>query len=358
MVKNKFFIVGGDYFSVARRGDELVRSFSDFDVEVIDGGATKIAEVLQELQQVHDALRTVSMFSSQKLVWYKNVTFFSDATATKSEDVQTWIQSIQQTLAQLPEVGFLLTATNMDRRLKIVKWFLENCQSEIFDEPKKVGCEQYVLSAIKDIGKKIKSDALNKFLQYTGNDLGIIHSELDKLLLYVHEKNEITREDIEAIAIDLHSDDFFETVDLFFSDSAEQFLRSIRHYFLYQEEGRPLLAALQNRTRLLIQLRYFYENDGVKKISKSILEQLKDRYAGIYRVESGGIWGQNPWYLGKLLEIAKKCSFQDWVRFQIALLRAVVDLSEDYSHQRTVFEKLYFYQKSFSRAQKLESVVA
>ncbi|MDR1906969.1 MAG: hypothetical protein LBQ03_02015 [Puniceicoccales bacterium] len=74
-------------------------------------------------------------------------------------------------------------------------------------------------------------------------------------------------------------------VYLFFSDSAERFLHSIRHYFLYQEEGRPLLAALQNGTRLLIQLRYFYENGGVKKISKSILEQFKDRYAGIYRAE-------------------------------------------------------------------------
>ncbi|MDR1906970.1 MAG: hypothetical protein LBQ03_02020 [Puniceicoccales bacterium] len=67
------------------------------------------------------------MFSSQKLVWYKNIAFFSDATATKSEDVQTWIQSIQQTLAQLPEFGFLLTAMTIDRRLKIVKWFLESC---------------------------------------------------------------------------------------------------------------------------------------------------------------------------------------------------------------------------------------
>jgi DNA polymerase-3 subunit delta len=214
-----------------------------------------------------------------------------------------------------------------------------------------------MLSAIKNIGKKIKSDALNKFLQYTGNDLGIIHSELDKLLLYVHEKSEITWEDVEAIAVDFRGDDFFETVDLFFGDSTEQFFRSIRRYFLYQEEGRPLLAALKNRTRLLIQLRYFYENDGVKKISKSVLEQLKGQYAAIYRVESGGIFGQNPWYLGKLLEIAKKCSLQDWIRFQVALLRAIVDLSENYGHQQVIFERLYFYQKSFPNVQGIEHVV-
>jgi DNA polymerase-3 subunit delta len=351
MLENKFFIAGSDYFSVAQKGNAIIQSFSDFDIEVIEGNGVKIAEVLEELQRVHGALRTISMFASQKFVWYRNVNFFSDDVAIKSEDVQIWLQNIQQTLVRLPEVGFLLTAAAIDRRLKIIKWFLENCQSEICDEPKQVGCERHILSRIRSVGKAIKSDGLSQLLQYTGNDLGIIDSELDKLLLYVHGKNEITREDIEAIAVDFRSDDFFETVDLFFGDAPEPFFRSIRRYFLHQEEGRPLLAALQNRTRLLIQLCYFYENDSVEKISKPVLEQLKNRYAAIYRKGGGGIFTQNPWYLGKLLEIAKKCSLEGWIRIQVARLRAVVDLAEHSGHQQTIFEQLYFYKRSFCSVQ-------
>ncbi|MDR0418105.1 MAG: hypothetical protein LBH08_01560 [Puniceicoccales bacterium] len=346
MVKNKFFIAGSNYFSVTQRGDVIIQSFPDSDIEVVDGNAVKITEVLQELQQVYDALRTISMFSPQKFVWYKNVTFLGDDTIIKSEGVQAWILRIQQALKQLPEVGFLLTTMTIDRRLKIIKWFLENCQSEIFDELPKAGCEQYVLSQIQSAGKKIKPDALNQLLQYTGDDLSIVNGELDKVLLYVHEKDEITREDIEAIAVDLRGDNFFETVDLFFLDSREQFLSNIRRYFLYRDEGRPFLAALQNRTRLLIQLRYFYENDGVQKINKSILEQLRNQYATIYQAGNGSIFAQNPWYLGKLLEIAKKCSLQNWIQLQIVLLRAVIDLSEKYNHQQVIFERLYFYRRS------------
>jgi DNA polymerase-3 subunit delta len=357
MLENKFFIAGGDHFSVAQNGNAIIQSFSDFDIEVIEGNGIKIAEVLEELQRVHGALRTISMFSSRKFVWYRNVTFFSDDVVIKSEDVQNWLQNIQQTLVRLPEVGFLLTTATIDRRLKIVKWFLENCKSEICDEQKQVGCERHILSRIRSAGKAIKSDGLGQLLQYTGNDLGIIDSELDKLLLYVHEKNEITREDIEAIAVDFRSDDFFETVDLFFGDSPEQFFRSIRRYFLHQEEGRPLLAALQNRTRLLIQLRYFYENDGIAKMSKPVLEQLKNRYVTIYREEGGSIFTQNPWYLGKLLEIAKKCSLEGWIRIQVTLLRAVVDLSERYGYQQTIFEQLYFYKKSFCGMQAVENAI-
>jgi DNA polymerase-3 subunit delta len=358
MPKNKFFIAGGDYFSVTQRGNAIIQSLSDCDVEVIEGNGVKIAEVLEELRRVHGALRTVSLFSVQKFVWYKNVTFFSDDAALKSDDVQSWLQNIQQTLVQLPEVGFLLTAAAIDRRLKTVKWFLENCQSEIFDEPKKIGCEQHILSRIKNAGKTIKSDGLQQFLQCTGNNLGVIDGELDKLLLYVHGKDAITREDVEAIGVDLRSDDFFETVDLFFGDSPEQFSRSIRRYFLFQGEGRPLLAALQNRTRLLIQLRHFYENDGVEKINKSILEQLKERYAAIYRMKIGGIFAQNTWYLGKLLEIAKKCSLEDWMQLHLALLRAVVDLSVHHGRQQTIFEQLYFHKKLFSSVQKVKNGVA
>jgi DNA polymerase-3 subunit delta len=347
MLENKFFIGGSDYFSVDQKGNAIVQSFSNFDIEVIEGNGIKIAEVLEELQRVHGALRTISMFSPRKFIWYRNVTFFSDDVAIKSEDIQNWLQNIQQILVQLPEVGFLLTTAAIDRRLKIVKWFLENCQSEICEEQKQVGCERHILSRIRSVEKAIKSDSLGQLLQYTGNDLGIIDSELDKLLLYTHGKDEITREDIEAIAVDFRRDDFFETVDLFFEDSPEQFFKSVRRYFLYQDEGRPLLAALQNRTRLLIQLRYFYENDGVKKISKLVLEQLKNRYTAIYREEGGGILAQNPWYLGKLLEIAKKCSLEGWIQIQVALLRAVIDLAEHYNRQQAIFEQLYFYKKCF-----------
>ncbi|MDR2812280.1 MAG: hypothetical protein LBB05_00590 [Puniceicoccales bacterium] len=356
MLENKFFIAGSGYFSVAKKGNAIIQSFLDFDVEVVDSHAAKVAEVLQELQQVHDALRTVSLFSPRKVVCYKNVTFFGDDAAMKSEAVQAWVQKIQQALVQFSEVGFLLTTGAIDRRLKIVKWFLENCHSEIFDEPKRVDCERHILARIGHMGKKIKPDGLNQLLQYTGNNLGIIDGELDKLLLYAHGKNEITREDIEAVGVDLHGDTFFETVDLFFGDASEPFLCGIRRYFLHQEEGRPLLAALQNRTRLLIQLRYFYENDGVEKISKPVLEQLKNRYAAVYGRVDGGILAQNPWYLGKLMEIAQKCSHRDWIQVQVALLHATVDLAEHYSQQRVIFERLYFYRKSFSSAQRLENV--
>jgi hypothetical protein len=68
MFKNPFLISGSDHFSIAQKGNAIVRSFSDYDIEVIAGNWINIAEVLEELQSVHGTFRTISMFSSRKFV--------------------------------------------------------------------------------------------------------------------------------------------------------------------------------------------------------------------------------------------------------------------------------------------------
>jgi hypothetical protein len=121
-----------------------------------------------------------------------------------------------------------------------------------------------------------------------------------------------------------------------------------------------LLAALQNRLHLLIQLRYLHENDGLESVTKLTLEQLKDKYAALYHGEGGSFFTQNPWYLGKLLALAKKSSLGDWIGFQIKLLDSIVILSEHYGRQQLIFEKLYFQLKllmdSPSLVRKVEAV--
>jgi DNA polymerase-3 subunit delta len=276
------------------------------------------------------------------LVWFRDVSFLSDGVIGRSENVLDWIDELQRLLANVEEVGCLITAGVVDRRQRTIKWFLEHCNGEILDMPKTVGCERYVRDTVRREGKGITPEALEQFLQQTGNDLMVVDGELGKLLLYVGEKSEIGIEDVDSIVVDLRENDFFETIDSFFGDDGERFLRQIRRYFSYREEGRPLLAALQNRLRLIIQWRYFYEKDGVKTITKSTLEQLAERYGSIYTGKMGSIFTQNPWYLGKLLAVAKECSLEDWIAFQVELLRTVVELSAHYGQQQLVFEKLYF----------------
>ncbi|MDR2200834.1 MAG: DNA polymerase III subunit delta [Puniceicoccales bacterium] len=342
MLESKFFIAGGDPFSIRKRSDSIIQSFGDGEIEVIDSRASGTAEAIQELKQCCEALRTFPLFSERKLVWFRDVTFLGDGVVGRSEGVLEWIDELQRLLENSEGVGCLITAGVVDRRQRTIKWFLEHCNGEILDMPKAMGCERYVLDAVKRERKKINPKALEMFLQRTGNDLMAVDGELNKLLLYLGEKVEIEIRDVDDIVVDLRENDFFETIDSFFGDDRERFQRHIYRYFSYREEGRPLLVALQNRLRLLIQLCYFYEKDGVESITKSTLEDLGKRYGSLYSGKAGSIFTQNPWYLGKLLAIAKKCSLGEWIAFYTELLGAVVELSMRYGQQRFVFEKLYF----------------
>ncbi|MDR2806747.1 MAG: DNA polymerase III subunit delta [Puniceicoccales bacterium] len=345
MLESKFFVAGSDYFGVKKRGRDIMESFQDAEIEIIDSDASNGAEAVKELRQFTEALQTVPLFAEKKFVWYRNVAFLENAGIGRSEEVLRWIEILQDLFEKIPEVGCLITAKTVDRRQKIIKWFLEYCHGEILDAPNRYQCERYVTEMVKRDNKEITPEALNQLLEQTGNDLAVIDHELEKLLLYTADKDDITEQDIDAITVDLREGGFFETVDAFFGDDIEVFWRGIRRHFSYQEDGRSLLVALQNRVRFIIQLRYLYENDGVENMSKSLLERLNAKYTDASHPKVRNIFSQNPWYLGKLLKIAKKCSLRAWIHFQAQLLGMMIELAKHYGHQRSVFERLYFQLK-------------
>ncbi|UPA28619.1 MAG: hypothetical protein LW808_000930 [Verrucomicrobiota bacterium] len=345
MVGERFFIFGSDAFTVLNRGEAVLESHRNQEIEVIASEATKVAEVVAELKRVHEALRTSSLFSEEKFVWYRGVSYLNDSVVLKSEAVLEWIEVVQKTLKTVP-TGFLLTAGACDRRQKVVKWFLDHSQSELCESLKALDCERLLSKKIEKEQKKITSEAAALFLRRTGNETAVIDNELEKLLLYVGDRRDIEIEDIRAVVVDIQNSDFFETIDSFFQDDVERFREEIRRYFLYQEEGRPLLMALQNRVRILVQLAYLCEHDHVARINKATLEQLATRYP---KASDESIFSQNPWYLSKLLPIAQQHSVREWLQFQRQLLWAIVDLSTYYRESITVFETLYFHLRTMSK---------
>jgi DNA polymerase-3 subunit delta len=107
--------VGSDHFHIAARGDEVVRSFRLAEIEVIESDADKILEAVQELRCGCEALRTVSLFSGRKLVWYRGVSFLSDTKINRNEESLNWLWELQNLFGKVSEVGCSITAGAVDR---------------------------------------------------------------------------------------------------------------------------------------------------------------------------------------------------------------------------------------------------
>ncbi len=91
------------------------------------------------------------------------------------------------------------------------------------------------------------------------------------------------------------------------SGDLQRTLTALRRHFFTGGDARPVLAALQNRNRILIQLRALSDAgearvgprgvDGIQKAAQAHGPRYGD---AIGEKSSYNIFTQNPWYLGKL----------------------------------------------------------
>jgi DNA polymerase III delta subunit len=81
--------------------------------------------------------------------------------------------------------------------------------------PKVAGCKCYILAVVGREWKNTMPEALDKFLQKTGNGLAVVDGEFAKLLLYVGGRETVTTQDVDSIIVNSRACDFFEVINLF-----------------------------------------------------------------------------------------------------------------------------------------------
>ncbi|NPA13107.1 MAG: DNA polymerase III subunit delta [Aquificae bacterium] len=74
-----------------------------------------------------------------------------------------------------------------------------------------------IKNKIQKAGKKIDDETLKYLLSKIKNDLFVAKQEIEKLLLYVGDREEITKEDIDKVIIPSKVDNIFAFLDRFFS---------------------------------------------------------------------------------------------------------------------------------------------
>ena len=72
---------------------------------------------------------------------------------------------------------------------------------------------QWVQKAVQKKGKRIDLRVANRIVVRAGTDLGVLSGEIEKLMLYIGEREEIRASDIDEIVIDNRRDDLFEIAE-------------------------------------------------------------------------------------------------------------------------------------------------
>ena len=322
--KNFTFICGADDFLVGRVGRErhekLVAEIPDeFSREVISGFANNVGEVEAAVNRFRDSVQTVSMFGGRRLVWLKDVNFLADTVTGRAESTLAAVADLQAILAAVnpDEVAVLVTAAPVDRRRSFPKWCEKQADFQLVGGDGESGAEALagvVLAEARSLGVTLAPGAMELLLAKVGANARLLLEEVRKLATYGGGTGDggapgalrIEEAHVAELTPNVAEGDFFEAAEAFFKGDLPWTLEALHRHFFAGGDARPILAALQNRNRILLQVRALVDAGEVRVGPRGLDGLAKaaathgPRFVGATEKSSFNLFTQNAWYVGKL----------------------------------------------------------
>ncbi|MCD6353094.1 MAG: DNA polymerase III subunit delta [Proteobacteria bacterium] len=213
-----------------RREKELNQTLT---IKVYSGGSTSIATI------INDA-RTLPLLEKRKIILLKE----ADKISTSEQDsLLPYLQSPHQ------KTILILTGKETKFKGKILTAF----KKKIFPAVKKNGMVMqfrnlyknevpgWITWMAKELGKSIGNREAYLLQELIGNQLQEVSNEMTKLAIFIGEKKEITREDIEELISNLRVDSIFELTDRI---GNRERLKALISLSKLMESGEPPLKIL------------------------------------------------------------------------------------------------------------------
>lgn len=358
--KKFIFICGPDDFLVGRLGKErfaeLAATVTDeFSREVINGFAANVAEVEGAVNRFRDAVQTVSMFGGRRVIWLKDVNFLADSVTGRAESTLQLLEDLQQILEAVnpDETAVLVTAAPVDRRRSFPKWCEKNADFTLIGGDADNASEALAGVAVAEaqrLGASFASGAVELLLAKVGANTRLIVEETHKLANYAAAPGgaagTIEEAHVEELTPNVAEGDFFAAAEAFFTGDLTATLAALQRHFFTGGDARPIIAALQNRNRILLQVRALADA-GLVRVGPRGLDGLPraqgayaSRFIGATEKSSFNLFTQNPWYVGKLAGGAKLPTLRRLIDNQQEFLVAFEEIIQRPHEQEAVLRDM------------------
>ncbi len=256
-MKDKLFIIyGEEYYLINKKINEIIDKET---TTIYDMNETSIDDVIEDVL-------SFSLFSNNKDILCTNCTFL-----TSQSDDKHSLNVLKEILNKDIENRLILTVNSkLDERKKVVKELLRLGTTFNFNILKDYEVLKYIEKEFKDLGYKIDNETINYFHSFVGDDLGIVSSEINKLILYKDDKL-ILKEDIDAITSRIINDNIFDLIDAIVKKDIDKSLNIYDDFVLMNEEEIKLISMLGDQFRLIYQVKTMYlfgytESDIIKEL--------------------------------------------------------------------------------------------
>lgn len=354
--KKFIFICGQDDFLVGRLGkqrfDALAAEVTDeFSREVLSGFAANVGEVETAINRFRESVQTVSMFGGRRVVWLKDVNFLGDSVTGRAESTLKLVEDLQQLLETVnpAETAVLITAAPVDRRRSFPKWCEKTADFALAGgdgDNASDALAGLVLTEAKILGASFAPGAIELLIAKVGPNTRLLMEETVKLATYAGEGATIEEAHVAELSPNVAEGDFFEAAEAFFSGDLKWTLAALHRHFFGGGDARPVISALQNRNRILLQVRALADAGDVRIGPRGLDGFPKAqaahaaKFIGATEKNSFNLFTQNPWYLGKLAGSAKLPSLRRLIDNQQDLIAAFEEIVRRPHDQEEVLREL------------------
>lgn len=357
-------VVGKDEFLVdrdARAFYDKVRAAAgaEADAEIVSGVLMRVGDAVPLETSFVETVNTRSMFGGKRVLWLRNFNWVSDSVQARSEEVKESLARLLKAVVEAEsDVSIVISATPYDGRRKDLANLKSVAQEFVVHSPAAKSpfggddaqADMQVGLATKhlqSLGVKFDRSVPEAIVARVGQSTRLVLVECEKLASYAGPGGAIKEADVLLLVPTFGEGDFFEPIEALAARDLKWGLESLDRYFFNESSARPLLSALQNRLRLLIQIRCLVDSGDFRVseagLPKGQFETASGRHGptfGSAAKSSANLFSQNAWYISnKVAPAAARYSLAELVDLQLACADCfdASNRGEDESSVRAMF---------------------
>ncbi len=272
-----FLIYGSDEYMVSNKAKQIVEELvlpadRALQLEQVDALVDTVDEATIAINKAVEGLQTVGLFGGAKTVWLKDANFLSDTRTGKSPTVKTALERLTALVkAGLPpEINLVVSAAAAHKGRAFYKACKKVGEIHEYVMPDKAyQADKHAGGLLKEIlakrGLSMASGVQTLFLELVGSDTRQLVSEVDKLKLYVGERPEATREDVEMVTCSTREAISWDLADAFGARDLARALGLVRQLLFQKQSAIGLIIGLENRIHDLIIYREALDRGWLKE---------------------------------------------------------------------------------------------
>ena len=257
--------------------DALVSPDDSLNYSYFEGTSTQVGEVV-------DLVNTMPFMSDHRLVLCENTGWLAGESGLSDDK----FKMLTDSLTNIGEdVVFAMCEEKVDKRSKLFKFLTKNGSSEEFAKESEETLKRWVAGYLGNSGKKITAAAAEYLITEVGNDMTLLSLEMEKLIAWCLERNEVTINDIDTVCTHQVNGKIFDMITAISEHRQKEALALYYDLLTLRESPFHIQSLLVRQYNNLLSVR-----DGLDK-----------NYSYVTIADKTGI---KDWLVKKMSYIAKK----------------------------------------------------